>query len=124
MRCGIEARCMAKKMSNISNRILELAKVRGLKNFPHLAVYMGYGSPEIFYRLRRDPAARPSLEMIEDFAKKFPDLNLLSGWLITNEKENHLRSSRFDSQVTVSAKSKALSPKSKAVSPKSKMNKI
>ena len=72
-----------KEMSNISNRISKIVKARGFKNLARLAVYMGYASPEKFYRLRRDPAAKPSIEMIEDFAKKFPDLNIR--WLVTGK---------------------------------------
>jgi len=72
-----------KETSNISKRIMEIVKAKKFKNLARLSAYMGYGTPEKLYRLRRDPDARPALDMIEDFAKKFPDLNIR--WLITGE---------------------------------------
>jgi hypothetical protein len=71
------------RTSKIFKRIATIVKLKGIKNLPALAKYLGYSTPEKFYRLRRDINAKPSFDMTEDFARKFEDLNMR--WFVTGE---------------------------------------
>lgn len=69
--------------TNIFERIMQLAVVKGFKNIPDLATYMGYDSAEKLYRLKRKPDANPSYDIVEDFTNKFEDLNIR--WFISGK---------------------------------------
>tara|TARA_R100001369_G_scaffold47280_2_gene73675 strand:+ start:1040 stop:1513 length:474 start_codon:yes stop_codon:yes gene_type:complete len=69
--------------SNIFERISKIADHYGLEGIPELAEKLGYNSPEKLYRLNRSETARPSFDMISDFASAFDTLNLR--WFITGK---------------------------------------
>ncbi|MFY0591112.1 hypothetical protein [Roseivirga sp.] len=68
-------------LNSFYNRLLTYAQSKGIKNTSDLAIKLGYDKPERLYRLKRDPDARPSFEVIEDVTNLFELLNLR--WLIT-----------------------------------------
>lgn len=73
------------KKSNIFERILQVAELKGLKNVSDLADYLGYSNPEKLYRLGRNPDAKPSFDILEDLTNKFEKLNMR--WVISGEDE-------------------------------------
>jgi len=58
-----------------------------------LSVILGYNSPQKLYRLFNTENAAPSVQIIEDIANKFEDLNL--NWLFTGHGKM-LNPSPFD----------------------------
>jgi hypothetical protein len=86
-----------KQNSNIFERILQLADLKGIKNIPDLAIFLGYSSAEKLYRLRRSPDAKPSYEIVEDFTNKFEDLNVR--WFVSGEGRPLLGYSFVDTPV-------------------------
>ncbi|OEJ99788.1 hypothetical protein [Roseivirga misakiensis] len=70
------------------SRLLSYAQSKGVKNTSDLAKKLGYDKPERLYRLKRDPEARPSFEVLEDLTNLFESLNLR--WLITGEGQQEI----------------------------------
>ena len=58
-----------------------IATKSGYKNANDLSKHLGYKSPEKLYRLERDGNAKPSVDILIDFTKKFPTANM--NWLLT-----------------------------------------
>lgn len=65
-----------KQNTNIFERILYIAELKGFKNLNELSAFLGYESAEKLYRLKRNPTAKPSYDIIEDFSNKFEDLDV------------------------------------------------
>lgn len=80
------------KKTNIFERILELAEIEGIKNIPELADRLGYDSPEKLYRLKRNPNAKPSFDILEDLTNKFEHWNLR--YLITGTGQQLLNAEK------------------------------
>ena len=72
-------------ISTIFDRILIIIQRRGIRNVAELASFLGYSSPQKIYRLRQAENSKPSYDIIQDFSKKFEDLNMR--WFITGEGE-------------------------------------
>ena len=84
-----------KKNTNIFERIIHVADSKGIKNVPDLANFLGYDSAEKLYRLKRDPEAKPSVDIVIDFTNKFDDLNLR--WFLTGKGNPfELKQSMYD----------------------------
>jgi len=70
-----------KNNSNIFERMMALASSSGCKNANELSKHLGYKSPEKLYRLERDKDAKPSADILIDFADKFENVNM--NWVLT-----------------------------------------
>ncbi|WP_343531193.1 S24 family peptidase [Pedobacter sp.] len=70
-----------KNNSNIFERMMALASSAGCKNANELSKHLGYKSPEKLYRLERDKDAKPSADILIDFADKFDNVNM--NWVLT-----------------------------------------
>lgn len=70
-------------MSNIFERIMQIAGNHGYKNANELAKALGYKSPEKLYRLERNPDAKPSVDILEDISNLFENANL--NWILTGK---------------------------------------
>ncbi len=79
-------------------------RLKGIKNLSQLAKILEYNSPEKLYRLERNPEAKPSIEIIEDFTNKFEDLNLR--WFISGFGEPLSMSQKQDRLPPYSARRK------------------
>lgn len=71
--------------SKIFDRINSVANHYDLDGIPELAKKLGYISAEKLYRLNRTESAKPSFDIIYDFATAFDSLNLR--WFITGKGE-------------------------------------
>lgn len=67
--------------SNIFERMMAVAHDAGYKNINDLAKHLGYKSPEKLYRLERSDKAKPSADILVDFANKFKGANM--NWVLT-----------------------------------------
>ncbi|MBO3698201.1 hypothetical protein [Roseivirga sp. E12] len=76
------------KESTFFERLLSYSQSKGVKNVSALSEALGYDKPEKLYRLKRDPSARPSFDVLAGITKLFEDLNLR--WLITGDGEREL----------------------------------
>ncbi len=65
----------------IFGRMMVLAVKSGYKNANELSKHLGYKSPEKLYRLERDETAKPSVDILVDFANKFENANM--NWILT-----------------------------------------
>ena len=74
---------MQEKKSTIFERMMHIASKAGYKNISELAKALNYKSPEKLYRLERNKNAKPSIDIIADFANKFAKENIY--WLITGK---------------------------------------
>lgn len=70
-----------KNSSTIFERMMILATKSGCKNANDLSKHLGYKSPEKLYRLERDQNAKPSVDILIDFASKFKTANM--NWILT-----------------------------------------
>ncbi len=75
-----------KKNTNIFERISDYTENKGFKTLSDLATYLGYTNPEKLYRLKRNPEAKPSVDILEDLSNKFEKLNLT--WIVTGRGES------------------------------------
>jgi len=61
--------------------MMVVAHDAGYKNINDLAKHLGYKSPEKLYRLERSEKAKPSADILVDFANKFKGANM--NWVLT-----------------------------------------
>ncbi|WP_293299177.1 S24 family peptidase [Pedobacter sp. UBA4863] len=61
--------------------MLAIATEAGYKNVNDLSKHLGYKSPEKLYRLERSDKAKPSADILVDFANKFKNANM--NWVLT-----------------------------------------
>jgi len=73
-----------------SYRLRQLIESKDFKSANEFALGLGYDSSEKIGRLLRDPKNKPSFEILQDIANKFPDVDM--NWLITgtNKIETNL----------------------------------
>lgn len=69
-------------------RLMFLAKSKGYKGIPELAISLGYSSPEKLYRLKKE-GSKPSIDIINDLSNLFEDLNLK--WFLNGIGEPFLK---------------------------------
>lgn len=77
------------------------AKIKGFKNLNDLSDHLGYSSPEKLYRLKRNPEAKPSFDIIQDFSNKFEDLNL--NWFISNDPNPSIQTNLYKNDTIPSS---------------------
>lgn len=77
------------KNSNIFERILAYALKEGIDGITALSKVLGYDNAEKLYRLKRNPEAKPSVDILEDVSNKFEFLNM--NWVITGKGIEDIR---------------------------------
>jgi phage repressor protein C with HTH and peptisase S24 domain len=69
--------------ANFFEKLMQYAEKQGINNVNELAEALKYRSPEKLYRLKRDPNAKPSYDILTDISNLFDKLNM--GWLLTGK---------------------------------------
>ena len=77
----VKIQTILKNNLTIFSRMMILAVKAGYKNANELSKHLGYKSPEKLYRLERDETAKPSVDILVDFANKFENSNM--NWILT-----------------------------------------
>lgn len=104
---------MQEKKSTIFERMMYITSKAGYKNINELSKALNYKSPEKLYRLERNAKAKPSIDIISDFANLFANENIY--WLITgNNNKNEERINPPTLVSNFSTSSHSLKNKNKA----------